>query len=333
MSCDPGPWHRNRATRLIELNSVASLLLSLASVLPSTTCFDISDMSDNTPDTKAELGPESPDASTCGVSHALAALESLDLQPQIEQDDWDNLDPKDVHYRFVALQYANQPHEHDIPRVFKRPVSDTSSMAAVSNYTNSTRTDDYPSVFRSPSDKTPSLGFSSSVSTKPFPRTDRADSFLQRPEILEEGDGGVLQLPTPPPEGRLQCCFHFLACPFRSDDLHEWDIHCLSHFESKDPPTKLRCPFQCDWSTNAARGSAAWRARFVHIFNEHQEDDNIDTEKRPDESVLQHLWRLDIIDDTQLKELRTKGRLSGHSFFVREHGSRRNDRRRVRRER
>ena len=255
-------------------------------------------MSDNSSDTDAELG-ETEAANASMAPPNLAALRAQQCERLIAEQNWHNAQGPDFREGFLAGQYRISDQDVRYQQSLKTPESDTSSMA-VSVGTHST-------AFGS-SRSAPSLGPYSSADGTNSLHTSLASSILQH-DVLEEGLGGVLEVPVVRSSGRLACSFSFLACTFSSDDLAEWNTHCKSHFRGHLPPT-VQCPFtRCNWNRTATSGEEAWGAQIIHIVTEHRDDGVVDTNRRPDSSLVHHLWRKNIIDDVQLKELRAKGRL------------------------
>ena len=279
-------------------------------------------MSDDDSENEAELGQNAA-ANASDAPTALAALRSQNLERLVEEQNWHDKNDPDFRERVLAARYRiPDGHEQVRQQVIKRPDSETSSMA-VSLATRSSAFGSTASVGYPPSLLSSSTGYISNSL-----QTSRLDSLVQQ-VLLEEGPGGALEVPAGRTEGRLACSFSFLDCDFRSDDLGEWDTHCQSHLYGHLPLT-VHCPFSCDWNKTATAGREAWQARIIHIVSEHRGDGAVDTDRRPESSLIQHLWRKGIIDDAQLKELRSKGRLTGPQIFMRTAGSardRRTDRR------
>lgn len=118
---------------------------------------------------------------------------------------------------------------------------------------------------------------------------------------------------------QFQCIFWFLGCREKVEGLQEWDIHCQSHF-NKALPLAVRCPFKCTWTFLAETGEEAWSTRMLHILGRHHGEGVVDNESHPDGALLQHLWRHKMIDNVQLKKLRTSGGLLDEQVFKRTAG-------------
>lgn len=278
-------------------------------------------------DSDSAPGAEFGQTAGANASVARAELAALNAQhPHVErivdEENWHDTNGPGFR-RFLAEQHRLRDTADRLQRLSKRPGSETSSMA-VSVGT-------MPSAFGSSASVgyPPSLVSNSTDYSSPSLRTSQADSFLEL-AVLQEGSEGAFRLPTAQREGRLACSFSFLACTFRSDDLTEWDTHCQSHLHGH-LPLSLHCPFVCDWSRTANSGQEAWQARQIHMWSAHQRDGHVDTDRRPESSLVQHLWRARIIDDAELKELRKNGRLTDSQIFLRSAGRER-DRRTVRRQ-
>ncbi|KAK3721784.1 hypothetical protein LTR37_002949 [Vermiconidia calcicola] len=239
---------------------------------------------------RAETGP-----SASASQPKIASLHDLarqELEPLIDEEAWHNQCPPDFLQRVLATQYQ-----------FPSSVGAAGQPRA------------------GPSSNTSSIEMQVSVQS---PASTRSNC------LLEEVETGALRDATyPGTQGRIPCCFDFLACSFSSSDFEEWNTHCQSHFRGRLPST-VQCPFQCDWKVSRISGYEAWEARTIHITKDHRGVGVIDTKRPPDSALIQHLWKEDIIDNPQMKELRTHGRLTGNQVFLSSYGpvrERRNDRR------
>lgn len=295
---------------------MASAILQLPTA--SMNLENSSDSSGSSSDTDdAEVGHSRASAYTA----RLAALRRQPLQRQIEDQHWHE-EGNAGFQGLLADQYRFNSAEAGVPRTLK-PSNSRSSSMAVSVKTRSTG---LASPVRS--EYAPSLAISgSTVASSQSLRTSSAVLNLEG-LTLEEGDDGTLQIPQTQQNGRLACSFSFLACPYTSDDIREWDTHCQSHFRGT-LPLSITCPFTCDWTKTSSSGRDSWHARTIHIATEHRSD-SVDTSKRPNGVLLEHLWRIGVIDNTQLKELRMHGRVTNSGRFRSEGTS--HDRRRRRRQ-
>jgi hypothetical protein len=270
----------------------------------------------------AHSGVEAENGTTDNASVApsnLAALRSQHLQKLIHEVEWHTPNSQDFHERVVVPRYSfPDGHDHD-QQPIERSESPTSSMAVSVAATHS-------SAFGSsrPVSYAPSLDSGSTWRSEQSIRTSRADSVLVL-ETLEENADGTVDIVTSQPYRVLTCCFSFLACDFSSRDLEQWDTHCKSHFRGHLPRT-VQCPFHCDWTREATTGEQAWQQRVIHVWSAHGQQGLVDTSRRPDSSLIQHLWRKGIIDNAQQKELRMKGRLTGLQPYLRSAGEVREDR-------
>lgn len=246
------------------------------------------------------------------VAHSAlaAALQSRDLKKLIDEPNWHDKDKLDFLHRTVVQQYR-YPAAQGVRERSESPNSDTSSMA-VSIHTHSTPIRSSTPSSYAGSSYTPSLGSYPTARSGSSVRTSRADSLLEQ-HLLEVDETGVAQAPSSQNiAGRLACPFSFLECRYRSDNLEEWDVHSQSHLRGY-LPKEVHCPFKCAWTNLGESGAAAWRQRILHIVADHP-DDEVDTNSRPKQSLIDHLWRHRLIDDAQKKELIRHGRLTGSVF-------------------
>ena len=243
----------------------------------------------------------------------LAALESLHLERLVDTEDWQNTDSSDFHERVLAGQYRFPEAVVRDLQPLKQPERATSSMAVSVATTQSSA---FVSSRSAP--YTPSLVSCSTWRSEQSARTSRADSVLVF-EVLGEDAEGADEEVNPRPQRVLPCSFSFLGCDFTFRSLEQWDTHCKSHFY-ESLPRSVDCPFHCDWTWEAATGEQAWRARVVHVWSEHRHQGVVDTTRRPNSWLIQHLWREGIIDNAQQKELRANGRLTGSQPFLRSAG-------------
>jgi hypothetical protein len=273
-------------------------------------------MSNSTSDTQAENGQL--DSAPVAPS-ILAACSSQQPEKLIHEKNWHNPDSPDFHERFTARQYSfPDAAVSDLPSSADSE-SITSSMAALSISAS------HSSAFTSrlSAGYPPSLISQSTLRSHQSARTSRADSFLNL-ETLDENADGTSDGANIQPHRVLPCCFSFLSCTFESRNLEQWDTHCKSHFRGR-VPRFLDCPFRCDWTREAATGEEAWQARMIHIWSDHGLHGLVDTGRKPSSLLIHHLWKEDIIDRAQVKELRTTGRLSG-SVYLSSAGQFREDR-------
>lgn len=285
-------------------------------------------MSDTGSDPEAESGGRSANARAV-ARPSYASLQRLNLEPLITDKSWQANNESGFH-NTVVRQYRFSHDLEGVPRSYQPPDSDTMSMA-VAAHSDITAIGSSVSVASSAySPYPPSLGSFPSVASGYSVRTSNADEFLVH-DLLERSENGTLERPTVPNGGSLGCAYSFLGCSFGSSSFPEWDTHCQSHF-CGHLPTKIDCPFRCDWTHTAPTGEEAWACRNAHIASAHSTSDAVDTTRRPGQVLLAHLWRYHIVDDAQLEELRMCGRLTDDNIFLRSAGRLR-DRRRERRTR
>lgn len=269
-------------------------------------------------------GLQQDSASDYQVASSFAALRSRPTQPIIEDNNWHSDDPQGFHQRFAVGSYYLQGEPRTVPKYPGAPPSNASSSMAVainqSQYSSSLYT--------------PSLAGRSAttVSTGPSVATSSGSSALSRyqaPGRLEEGDDGMLLRSD---AVTWQCPYGFLRCDERLDSMEAWDGHCLSHFRRMENlPKHVECPFSgCEWSFECASGGQTWQYRRTHVWTHHSAGGSIDAFKRPDKRMVEHLWRVGVINEAQKKELRTTGYLSGNDVYLVSASSSR-DRRRERR--
>lgn len=210
----------------------------------------------------------------------------------------------------LLLQNLLEVDEAGVPDAPSAPAWSTSSRA-VSIHTRSSKIGGHRPSSKAQSNYTPSFGSYPTARSGSSVRTSCADSLLLQ-NVLEEDEAGIPRAPsTENIEGRLACSYSFLACSFRTNNLEEWDTHCVSHFRGVLPKT-TECPFYlCEWSIKAESGEEAWRCRVIHIVADgHSQQGFVDTNRRPKASLIDHLWRHRIIDDADKKQLIRHGRLS-----------------------
>ena len=274
------------------------------------------------PNANAGSQAESGIANALVARSTLAALRSQHLERLIDEEGWQSLNNADFHDRVLAQQYRFPEAQENFATSIKRSGSPTSSMAvSITETQSSAFVSSYLTGF------TPSLVSGSTWRGDHSARTSRADSVLVMETFDEDGTrttGGM--------NGRarrcFECCFGFLGCEYVSTNMEQWDTHCKSHFLGYLPRI-VRCSFDCDWTREAATGEQAWQARTIHIWSVHSTtDETVDTTRRPDPALIQHLWSKGIIDNTQQKELRMTGRLSGSQVFLSSAGRLHDDRNR-----
>lgn len=250
---------------------------------------------------------------------ALAALPSQHLEKLIHENNWHNPDSPDFHERILARQYRFPQSDVDDLRPLSDSQSITTSMAVSISTARS-------SAFTNPRSAgcAPSLVSGSTRRSDQSVRTSRADSVLAL-ETLDDNADGISDGGNFQPRRSLPCCYSFMSCNFSSRNLETWDTHCKSHFYGR-LPRLVDCPFECDWSREAATGEQAWQARLIHIWSVHGLDGFVDTGRRPSSALIQHLWKEGIIDKAQLKELRMTGRLTGSQAFLTSAGAVREER-------
>lgn len=263
-------------------------------------------------------------ASDYQVASSFAALRSRPTQPIIGDYNWHSDDPQDFQQRFAVGPYDLQGEPRTVPKYPGAPPSNASSSMAVAIHQSQYSSSLY----------TPSLAGRSATtaSSGPSARTSSGNSALSRYQAagrLEEGDDGMLFSPD---TGRWQCPYGFLGCNEWLDSMEDWDNHCLSHFRRRENlPKHVYCPFLgCSWSFGGASGDQAWGCRRTHIWACHYAGGSIDAFRRPDKRMVEHLWRVGLINEAQKKELRTTGHLSGNDVYLVSASSSR-DRRRERR--
>ena len=283
----------------------------------------VSVMSVESSDDEAELGR---DANAQAPASLLAALQTRNLAPLIDEEGWCDKEPSDFQSRTVAEHNRLASSLQGLSSAHGRTTSSTSSMAvSIHTYNTLDFGGSAPSAYTS-SNYAPSL-VSSSTARSSSTAQSGIPSELFRTYGLEEGEDGVPEVPAAR-DGRLACCFSFLACHDRFNDLAQWDTHCMWHLRGHLPHT-VHCPFlQCDWSKSADSGQEAWQQRSIHIVGKHQGVGTVDTSSRPDASLIHHLWRHGIIDSAEQKELRLRGRLTeDQRAFTRSAGPTRDHRR------
>ena len=279
--------------------------------------------SDTSSDASSDIVADAGSSASAYVARPiLAALNDLILEPVANEENWHDVNDPDFLLRTVVEgQYRfNNGYEGE-PRWYKKPDSDTGSMA-VTSYSRSTLLGSSRQ-----SAHAPSLVSLSTLSSKPS-LGNRTDSFLQQ-NVLEEDEYGNLEIPLESRQGRLACDFGFLDCVETFNDVGEWDMHCQSHFRG-ELPESVRCPFECEWSTTAKSGREAWDQRSIHVGSQHCPLGAVVAGRRPDQSLLRHLWRTRIINDAQFKELRKTGRLTETGQIHLRSANSRRDRRRDR---
>lgn len=257
----------------------------------------------------AESAAKAAAASEERVAHTASldpALESLHLEKVIDQDNWDSKDSPDFREKTLASHYRLVGSAH-LRTESESGLSDTSSMDVVPRSAVLS--------FSPSSSRPPSLGSYPSVRSTPSVRTSKA-SIVIRQTVLEEDADGVLRAPPGGnPVGKLVCCFHFLGCAAGFDDLEQWNTHCESHLRG-NLPREVHCPFVCDWAVKCGSGREAWQQRNDHIDEDHTEHEKVDTKKRPAASLIDHLWRHNIIDTVEKKELQANGRIVKGDFSM-----------------
>jgi hypothetical protein len=132
----------------------------------------------------------------------------------------------------------------------------------------------------------------------------------------------------------VRCLFDFLGCSDTFTDIVSWNEHCKSHFRGKALPRQLRCLYlSCTWTILRQEGEDAWNGRMEHIYRDHDIlSQSEELCKGPDVQMFQYLWRLGIINDAQLEELRKCGQLGldlTRSFVVPEKPDRNRPRRKA----
>ena len=231
-------------------------------------------------------------------------FQQMQLEPLVAEDSWHNDEENDFPTRIVANHYRIADGSDRVPRTWQDPGSVTSSMA-MSDQSRGTG----PGSARGSSRYTtnPLERSQSSTGSGSIPRTSNASTYPQ--SIIIEEHHGLSDSPEPS-NGGLACAYAFLACSFDSFDFHAWDAHCRSHFQGR-LPTSVRCPFDCSWYVSAATGEETWNYRNEHIMRHHLPGGTIDHSRRADTTLIDHLWREGLIDESQEVELRRYGRVVG----------------------
>jgi len=237
----------------------------------------------------------------------LASLGSQDIQSRIQ--DWSN-DKSAPGPGFAVQAYSYPGGPASIPR---SPPSIQSSMALTMQSVSS-----LDSNFTGP---VPSLSTGSSSASNSSLRSSAASAVV-RPGMFDDdgyyvgGTGSDIQTSNPSSPVKKQsngvaCLFGFLNCQETFTDVEWWNEHCKSHFEGKAPPRQLRCPFSsCPWTTSRQDGEDAWNQRWEHLDREHDVLSHSEALcEEPDVQMFQYLWKVRVITDAQLQELRECGRL------------------------
>jgi len=267
-------------------------------------------------DRNAERGAGSSASASGAGTNLEMQLQKLKLQRPIQDPRWLE-NNTDFVGRVLASQYQFPTGVTGVQQPFPGSEVDAMSLAVIAqNRTVMTGHDGSPhfvyasSRSSSYSTRTPSLGSYPSAQNVPSIRTSNVSDFQPPPAHIQRAE-----IDSRPQPCALACSYSFLDCSFTSDDRDEWNTHCKAHFRGKLPRT-VDCPFRCRWQYSTETGEEAWVEREKHICNDHSMYDIVETSRRPDNALLSHLWRSDIIDEAQLKALRMNGR-SGDVVFLR----------------
>jgi hypothetical protein len=297
-------------------------VLEAITILPTTavspTPIETHEPSASTDPQDSESG--SPANAHAGVAQAsLRELENLEVKPLTNEDEWHEQGPQGLQHLLATLQ--SLPSDHSTPT---DPESVTSSMVMAISVQSSqfSRASLASHPCLSP---VPSLTSAQTARSGSSAHTGDNASALEH-RLLEEGSDGALREPDRfhlATDG-FPCSFWFLLCSKCFDNMEDWDSHCQSHFHGV-LPSSSSCPFTgCEWSfrspsggTTSISGRAAWTARIGHIQVEHQGVGVVDVGRRPDNSLIAHLWRNRAIDNIQMKELRKHGHLMVDHIYLR----------------
>ncbi|KAF2145963.1 uncharacterized protein K452DRAFT_304964 [Aplosporella prunicola CBS 121167] len=167
-----------------------------------------------------------------------------------------------------------------------------------------------------------------------YPHDDTALELVPGYTLLEEDTDAVQHAPmftTIGPETRFlpayECSFDFLHCRrFFSainvpdgDPEQAWRTHVLSHFNGHPPPRSVCCPLCDDFEYTDATPGLAWDKRMEHVAEHHRAGHTL-AKARPDVHLYQYLWQKRIIDDAELKELKSGSAVaSGNSGETLQH--------------
>lgn len=229
-----------------------------------------------------------------------APIADLPYTPQLHG--WIQDESTGVHERLVlhgisGLQYQHSHSSHPRSNNLRSTGSGGSSMTPALIY-QSNASNGTPSLYSS-------TLYTDASTAEESVSTDLVDQGLlasYRP--LEEVDGvlvlSVSEVLTP----EFRCVLWFLNCPYLSRDREEWETHCLRHFHGEDPPRSVICPL-CDWKRSCNTGMEAWNLKIAHIADEHFIYGQNLNASRPDFHLYNHLWQKRIIDDQDLKELKS----------------------------
>ena len=229
-----------------------------------------------------------------------ARLQQLSVEPQI-QADWEReQDCPDFHGRVAVLQYTFPQGHESVPRTSPSVLSNTSSMAV--------RRHSHAGSHSTLSEYEPSLSYGSTAQASSV-TSGYASSIAKGGPLDEDGFLDMVGRAVQPP-ATMKCSYSCLGCNKSFFDPVDWAVHERGHFGALAPPKHLTCPFRCDWSVNAPDGGNAWEARRNHIENMHNvREAEVDCTRSADKALIQWLWGNKQISPTQLKELRTFGRL------------------------
>lgn len=150
----------------------------------------------------------------------------------------------------------------------------------------------------------------------------RANDVLVNGGSLDEEGRLVTSRP------QLQCEFWYLDCSAMFDfvDFQEWHDHCKSHLGRHEPPRDVSCPLMhCFWTYRHSDGERAWCARREHLEEEHLLNGMSMRLWKPKvaSTLLQHLWRHEIICSAQRQILISEGcGLVAPAAFIQSHGER-----------
>ncbi|KAF1951148.1 hypothetical protein CC80DRAFT_371632, partial [Byssothecium circinans] len=152
--------------------------------------------------------------------------------------------------------------------------------------------------------KPPSLyRYSDATPTETSISTGLASRFPGVP-LLEEINGVLRRQPSTHKQPMFVCSFWFLSCSYISADKEEWLTHSLSHFRGEEPPRTVTCPLCDNFNYTCDSGWESWSHRQEHVAHHHAIGTTLQN-WRPDFHLFQHLWQKRLIDDHDLKELKS----------------------------
>ena len=127
------------------------------------------------------------------------------------------------------------------------------------------------------------------------------------PRVLEPNEYNILEVPQPTGFVTYECPFDHINCRLIFTNFDTWYTHSLTHFREVQPPVKNQCPF-CDSTFYHTNGMRSWRQRMEHVGNVHHAYGHQLRTARLDVALYRYLWKHQIIDELDFKEL-TGGRM------------------------